>query len=101
MASGCPGHFVVAHFGADPPLVYDPFDGGQRMDLDVPPELLRPWRAQETALRILNNLVAAFGKRGDLGRAIRAAELRLELPMDVESYTALDAELRTYRARLN
>jgi regulator of sirC expression with transglutaminase-like and TPR domain len=98
---GLPGHFVVAHFGADPPLLYDPFDGGARVELDAPAELVRPWRAQETALRILNNLVAAFGKRGDLIRAIQAAELRLALPMEVESYTALEAELRAYRARLN
>jgi hypothetical protein len=33
--------------------------------------------------------------------AIRAAELRLELPMEVETYTELEAELRSYRARLN
>jgi regulator of sirC expression with transglutaminase-like and TPR domain len=98
---GLPGHFVVAHFGADPPLVYDPFAGGERIELEAPPELVRAWRPQETALRILNNLVASFGKHGDLMSAIRAAELRLELPMEVETYTELEAELRSYRARLN
>src|SRR5204862_187565 len=74
---GLPGHFVVAHFGEDPPLVYDPFAGGERIELEAPPELVRAWRPQETALRILNNLVASFGKHGDLMKAIRAAELRL------------------------
>jgi len=98
---GLPGHFVVAHFGADPPLVYDPFAGGGRIDLEAPAELVRPWRPQETALRILNNLVASFGKHGDLAGAIRAAELRLELPLEVEAYTELETELRSYRARLN
>jgi len=99
---GLPGHYVVAHFGADPPLVYDPFAGGARLaDLEAPPELLRPWRAQETALRILNNLTAAYGKHGDLLGAIQAAELRLLLPMPVELYTQLEAELRAYRSRLN
>ena len=98
---GLPGHFVVAHFGEDPPLVYDPFAGGERIELEAPPELVRAWRPQETALRILNNLVASFGKHGDLMKAIRAAELRLELPMEVETYTELEAELRSYRARLN
>jgi regulator of sirC expression with transglutaminase-like and TPR domain len=98
---GLPGHFVVAHFGADPPLVYDPFAGGERIELDAPSSLVRPWRPQETALRILNNLVASYGRRGNLMSAIRAAELRLELPMEVETYTELEAELRSYRARLN
>jgi regulator of sirC expression with transglutaminase-like and TPR domain len=98
---GLPGHFVVAHFGADPPLVYDPFAGGGRIDLEAPAELVRPWRPQETAMRILNNLVASFAKHGDLAGAIRAAELRLELPLEVEAYTELETELRSYRARLN
>ena len=98
---GLPGHFVVAHFGTDPPLVYDPFAGGERIELEAPPELVRAWRPQETALRILNNLVASYGKHGELMNAIRAAELRLELPMEVETYTQLESELRSYRARLN
>jgi len=98
---GLPGHFVVGHFGIDPPLFYDPFDGGSRIELEAPEELIHAWRPQETALRILNNLVASFAKHGDLGSAIRAAELRLLLPMEVDSYTELEADLRSYRARLN
>jgi regulator of sirC expression with transglutaminase-like and TPR domain len=98
---GLPGHFVVAHFGADPPLVYDPFAGGGRIEHEGPPELIRPWRPQETALRILNNLVASFAKHGDLMGTIRAAELRLDLPLQLETYTELESELRSYRARLN
>jgi regulator of sirC expression with transglutaminase-like and TPR domain len=98
---GLPGHFVVGHFGVDPPLFYDPFDGGSRIELEAPEQLIRAWRPQETALRILNNLVASFGKHGDLGNAIRAAELRLLLPMEVDSYTELEADLRSYKARLN
>lgn len=97
---GLPGHFVVAHFGADPPLLYDPFAGGARVEVEEG-AAIRPWRPQETALRILNNLVASFGKRGDLARAIHAAELRLELPTELDTYTALEAELRSLRARLN
>ncbi len=85
----------------EPPLFYDPFDGGSRIELEAPEELIRPWRPQETALRILNNLVASFGKHGELGNAIRAAELRLLLPMEVDSYTELEADLRSHRARLN
>ncbi len=98
---GLPGHYVVGHFGTDPPLLYDPFAGGARIEPDVPIELVRPWRPQETALRMLNNLVVAFSRRGDLARAIRAAELRLALPVEVELYAELDAELRALKARLN
>jgi regulator of sirC expression with transglutaminase-like and TPR domain len=98
---GLPGHFVVAHFGADPPLVFDPFARGERIELEAPAELIRAWRPQETARRILNNLVASFAKHGNLMGAIRAAELRLELPLELETYTELEADLRSYRARLN
>src|SRR3954449_8806593 len=34
---GLPGHFVVAHFGASPPLVLDPFGGGPRGGGGGPP----------------------------------------------------------------
>jgi hypothetical protein len=40
-------------------------------------------------------------RRSDLGRAIRAAELRLELPLERDLAEALGAELRGLRARLN
>ena len=33
---GLPGHFVVGHFGADPPRLLDPFDGGGADRLAVP-----------------------------------------------------------------
>jgi regulator of sirC expression with transglutaminase-like and TPR domain len=99
---GLSGHFVVGHFGADPPLLYDPWEGGVRFEPDgESASLVRPWRPQETALRMLNNLVAQFGKHGDVGRAIRAGELRLMLPTELHAYTELEAELRSLRARLN
>jgi hypothetical protein len=98
---GLAGHFVVAHFGEDPPLVYDPFAGGERIDLDPVPGLVRAWRPQETALRILNNLVLSFSRHNELMKAIRAAELRLELPLTAGTYAELETELRSYRARLN
>src|SRR3954466_2732836 len=39
---GLPGHFVVAPFGASPPLVLDPFGGGTRVVVQAP-RLVRPW----------------------------------------------------------
>jgi regulator of sirC expression with transglutaminase-like and TPR domain len=63
---------------------------------------LRPWGAQETVLRMLNNLVAAFTRRNDLGRAIRAAEMRLEVPLqEGHDVAAMGVELRALRSRLN
>ena len=97
---GLPGHYVVASFASVPPVVLDPFGGGKR--IDAPPTRdLRPWGAHETALRMLNNLVGSYTRRQDLGRAIRAAELRLELPLEGRLGEALGAELRSLRARLN
>ena len=102
---GLPGHYVVGRFsrGDAPPVLLDPFAGGVRLGLDtftVEAEV-RPWGAHETALRMLNNLVGSYTRRNDLGRAIRAAEMRLELPLERGLATALAAELRGLRARLN
>ena len=101
---GLPGHFVVGHFpapGARPELL-DPFHAGVRMPVpDLPEALLRPWGPHETALRMLNNLVAAFSRRGALGDAIRAADLRLMLPIDPAELDRYGVEARALRARLN
>ncbi len=97
---GVPGHFVVAHFGRTPPLLFDPFGGGAPLassePLPVPPS-----GPHETVARMLNNLVRSYGRRADLSRAIRAAELRLELPVGGDARTMFEAELRSLRARLN
>ena len=99
---GLPGHFVVGHFGTDPPLLLDPFAGGAPVSTAAASEaLLRPWGAQEIAMRMLNNLVAAYDRRGDLGRALRAATMRLALPADPRMQDTLQAELRALQARLN
>jgi regulator of sirC expression with transglutaminase-like and TPR domain len=100
---GLPGHFVVGHFGADPPVLIDPFAGGATINAaDVGEALTRPWGPHEIALRMLNNLVAAYDRRGDLSRTLRAATLRLALPVDDPGLrNTLRAELRAVQARLN
>jgi regulator of sirC expression with transglutaminase-like and TPR domain len=98
---GLPGHFVVAHFGASPPLVLDPFSGGVRVEVQAPPRLVRPWSAHETALRMLNNLVAAYTRRARLGDAIVAARLRLALPLPDAERVRVEEELVALSARLN
>ena len=98
---GLPGHYVVGHFGTDPPLLLDPFAGGVLVAPEAPRELVRPWRAHETALRMLNNLVSAYAARLDLVNTIRAAELRLSLPLDARLRDHLVGDLRAFQARLN
>jgi hypothetical protein len=95
---GLPGHFVVAHLGADPPLLLDPYAGGGALPA---PGRVRAWPAHAVALRMLNNLVHAFTARGDLRAAIRAAGLRLELPVEGEQREELAAEALALQARLN
>lgn len=97
---GMPGHFVVGHFGQTPPRLLDPFGGGAVLELEAPVDL-RPSTPHETALRMLNNLLGSYHRRADLTRAIRAAEMRLELPLPDPERTAFDSELRSLRARLN
>jgi regulator of sirC expression with transglutaminase-like and TPR domain len=98
---GLPGHFVVAHFGADPPLLLDPFDRGHVLTAVVADEFLRPWRAHEIAMRMLNNLVGSYQRRANLTAAIRAASMRLNLPAERSLTRTLQAELRALQARLN
>jgi regulator of sirC expression with transglutaminase-like and TPR domain len=98
---GLPGHFVVGHFGADPPLLLDPFDGGRPVGAEAAPSGLRPWLPDEIAMRMLNNLVSSYTRRADLAHAIRAAELRLLLPAPEALRDTLATELRTLQARLN
>ena len=62
---------------------------------------MRPWGPHETALRMLNNLVASYRVRGDVGAAIRAARLRLELPLDERAQAAFKLELRSLESSLN
>jgi regulator of sirC expression with transglutaminase-like and TPR domain len=98
---GLPGHFVVGHFGADPPLLLDPFEGGSAIEAGAAQAHVRPWGAHEIAMRMLNNLVAAYQRRGDAGAAIRAASMRLALPAEDSLRVILRAELRAMQARLN
>ena len=98
---GLPGHYVVGHVGVDPPLLLDPFNGGRVLEADLPDEAVQPWGAHETALRMLNNLVGSYSARAQLANALRAAELRLVLPLDAATRALLEVELRALRAQLN
>jgi regulator of sirC expression with transglutaminase-like and TPR domain len=98
---GLPGHFVVAHFGADPPLLLDPFARGAIVSAAVGHEFLRRWRPHEIAMRMLNNLVGSYDRRANLTAALHAARMRLALPAEPSFENTLRAELRALEARLN
>ena len=98
---GLAGHFVVGHFGSDPPLLFDPYGRGQALRSGVDPAQVRRWGPQEMTLRMLNNLAGSYERRGDVGRAIRAAELRLLLPLSASLRADLEVSLKSVRARLN
>ena len=94
---GLPGHFVVGHFGSRPPVLLDPFHGGSVLG----EQPVKQWRPHEIALRMLNNLVGSYERRGDINRTLRAAEMRLQLPLDSTVRDQLETELRSLRSRLN
>lgn len=98
---GLPGHFVVGHFGAASPLLIDPYAGGTPVEGPVSPVLVRPWAAPEIAMRMLNNLVGSYQRRGNLSAALRAASMRIQLPAEEQLREVLEAELRAMQARLN
>lgn len=98
---GLSGHFVVANFAADPPLLLDPFDRGNPVRPATPLGAVRPWLPDEIAMRMLNNLVSSFTRRADLTHAIRAAQMRLSLRSAGAMRETLETELRTLQARLN
>jgi hypothetical protein len=50
---------------------------------------------------MLNNLLGSYERRADLSRAIRVAEMRLELPLGEAEEATFGAEMRALRARLN
>jgi regulator of sirC expression with transglutaminase-like and TPR domain len=97
---GLPGHYVVRDLATVPPVLIDPFAGGARVEVE-PSTNVSPWTAQETALRMLNNLVRAYLRRNDLTRTIRAAELRMALPSDAARSRVLRLEWLSLQARLN
>jgi regulator of sirC expression with transglutaminase-like and TPR domain len=98
---GLPGHFVVGYFGGVQPTLLDPFDGGRPISVEGASGAVRPWLPDEIAMRMLNNLVSSYTRRGDLTHAIRAAELRLSLRAAEAMRETLETELRTLQVRLN
>ena len=98
---GLPGHYVVGWFGDGGPVLADPFHGGVRVADAPPPDRIAPTPVHMTALRMLSNLVASYERRGDVGRALTAARLRLELPLGERDRAVMEFEQRRIGARMN
>lgn len=95
------GRSLVAHAGAREILVLDPAAGGALVPpAELPAEVHRRC-AHQIAYHVLTALIAGALDRGDVGLAVRAGELRLELPCDASSRTVLELELGRIRSRLN
>lgn len=97
---GLPGHYVAGWFGAGAPVLIDPFRGGVLVD-DATPHPIVPTSPHATALRICSNLVASYERRGDVGRTIAAARLRLDLPLGDRDRRVMEFEFKRVSARMN
>ena len=98
---GLPGHYVAGWFGDGDPILLDPFKGGVLLADPPPAGRIVQTPVHLTALRILSNLVASYERRGDVGRSLKAAQLRLELPLGDRDMKVMEFEHRRLGARMN
>lgn len=92
----CGSMLVLADRGEERTLIIDPVPGGRRLDGEL------GWVCPHVVAKLLLDAIASrHRERGDIARAIRAAELRLELPLDPRARERDELELRQLRARLN
>jgi hypothetical protein len=94
------GHHVVAHRGHG---VHVAYDAATRCLRRVRPGVTAPtWRcSHQVAFALLREHLDRALRAGDIAGALRAAELRLELPVDAATRARLQAEQHHLRARLN
>lgn len=97
LAAGRP---LVGHMLAGEVMVLDPAAGARRVSEEELPADAR-WRCpHQVAYGALSALAGAALERGDVRRAVQAAELRLALPCDADSRLVLERELERLRDRL-
>lgn len=96
-------HVLVAHRGLGPRCVVDPRAPRSVLDAaDLPASGELTWRGpHETALMLLDRVVARAERTGRHGVALRAARLRLELPLDEPVLARLRDEAARIATRLN
>jgi hypothetical protein len=95
-------HVLVAHRQLETRLVVEPQSPDVPIDAGRLPAGELTWRcAHETALMLLDRIVTRASRTGRMHDALRAAELRLELPLDDATLALLREEREGIAARLN
>jgi hypothetical protein len=94
------GHHVVAHRALGVQVAYDPALPGVRR---LRPGIAAPtWRcSHQVAFCLLREHLDRALRAGDIAGALRAAELRLDLPVEPATRSRLELEQRSLRALLN
>jgi Transglutaminase-like superfamily len=87
---------MLGNPSADPPLAIDPAPRSR-----PPPRPARWLCPHIVALMLINAIGTRYLMRGDLARAIRAAELRLRLPLAGDARDRHAKDLASLRALLN
>lgn len=97
---GAPGLLLLGHVDGDEPFLLDPARPGALVAPCQVPARLRRRCSHEVAFAVLDGLMDAYAIAGDLRRAVRAAELRLALPLSGAALMLARRETETLRARL-
>ena len=92
---GVPGHFVAGVFGAERPVLLDPFAGGRLISeadlaarasdatggpVEVGTDMLRPWSTDDVVTRVLGNIRALAAQQDLLRVRLWATDLALLVP---------------------
>jgi hypothetical protein len=95
-------HVLVAHREIEAPYVIEPMAPNRPIAADRLPAGDLSWRcSHQVALMLLDRIVARAQRAGRHGDAIRAAQLRLELPLDEATIALLRDDADGVAAKLN
>lgn len=95
-------HVLVAHRELEAPYVLEPLAPAVPLAADRLPAGDLRWRcSHQVALTLLDRILARADRAGRHGDALRAAQLRLELPLDDRTIGSLRDDADGIRARMN
>jgi hypothetical protein len=95
-------HVLVAHRAIDAPYVIEPMAPNRPISAERLPAGDLSWRcSHQIALMLLDRIVARAQRAGRHGDAIRAAQLRLDLPLDESTIDSLRDDADGVAAKLN
>src|SRR4051794_11424172 len=95
-------HVLVAHRELEAPYVLEPLAPLAPLEVERLPAGDLTWRcSHQVALTLLDRILARAERAGRHGDALRAAQLRLELPLDERTIDALRDDADGVAAKLN